>query len=47
MYYYNYSGHALVSLSPLSGFGPEVPPVTQGASVRPGGGGPGAGPWVF
>ena len=30
MYYYNYNGHALVSLSPLSGFGPEVPPVTQG-----------------
>ena len=35
MYYYNYSGHALVSLSPLSGFGPEVPPVTQGHLFAP------------
>ena len=35
MYYYNYNGHALVSLSPLSGFGPEVPPVTQGHLFAP------------
>ena len=35
MYYYDYSGHALVSLSPLSGFGPEVPPVTQGHLFAP------------
>ena len=35
MYYYNYNGHALVSLSPLSGFGPAVPPVTEGRLFAP------------
>ena len=35
MYYYNHSGHALVSLSPLSGFGPAVPPVTEGRLFAP------------
>lgn len=35
MYYYDYSGHALVSLSPLSGFGPAVPPVTEGRLFAP------------
>ena len=40
MYYYDYSGHALVSLSPLSGFGPEVPPVTQGHLFAPVAGAP-------
>ena len=35
MYYYDYSGHALVSLSPLSGFGPAVPPVTEGCLFAP------------
>ena len=35
MYYYDHSGHALVSLSPLSGFGPAVPPVTEGHLFAP------------
>ena len=35
MYYYDHSGHALVSLSPLSGFGPAVPPVTEGRLFAP------------
>lgn len=35
MYYYDYNGHALVSLSPLSGFGPAVPPVTEGRLFAP------------
>ena len=30
MYYYNYKGATLVSLTPVTGFGPEVEPVTQG-----------------
>ena len=30
MYYYRYQDHNLVSLSPVEGFGPELPPVTDG-----------------
>ena len=30
MYYYNYNGRALVSLTPAEGFGPETAPVTEG-----------------
>ena len=30
MYYYHYKGANLVSLAPVTGFGPEVEPVTQG-----------------
>ena len=30
MYYYRYQDHNFVSLSPVEGFGPELPPVTDG-----------------
>ena len=47
MYYYNYNGHALVSLSPLSGFGPAVPPVTEGRLFAPVAGDPALGRGSF
>ena len=30
MYYYRYQDHNLVSLTPVEGFGGEIPPVTEG-----------------
>ena len=47
MYYYNYNGHALVALSPLSGFGPAVPPVTEGRLFAPVAGDPALGRGSF
>ena len=35
MFYYNYNGANLVSLSPMEGFGPEIAPVTEGQLFAP------------